>query len=68
MKRQKSSRGFFINYCSNWLPEHRKVCLELLKLEEEGRISFFKEGSSLIIRDNKKNTEKKFGGGINGRN
>jgi len=62
MKREKASREFFINYCSNWLPEHRKVCLEILKLEKSGRLSFFKADDYLIIRDNEKNTERNFGG------
>jgi hypothetical protein len=39
-----------------------------LKLEKEGRISFYVRGSSLIIRDNKNCKDRLIGGGKHGRN
>jgi hypothetical protein len=67
-RKVKVTREFFINHCANWLPENRNVFVGFLKLEEEGRVSFYIRGQSLIIRDNRTYKDRLIGGGSHGRN
>jgi hypothetical protein len=67
LRKVKVDREFFINHCSNWLPEHKDMFIGFLKFESEGRISFYVQGRDFIIRDNRNDRDRLIGGGNHGR-